>query len=68
MQAGRYERKVAELEDALEERKMCLQQKWEHAALRTKLKELEYSLKMQRKRLSMLVEQVQLQSTFPQAA
>ena len=68
LQAGRYERKVAELEDALEERKMCLQQKWEHAALRTKLKELEYSLKMQRKRLSMLVEQVQLQSTFPQAA
>ncbi|MEH6516013.1 MAG: fatty acid desaturase [Halioglobus sp.] len=68
LQAGRYERKVAELEDALEERKMRLQQKWEHATLRTKLKELEYSLKMQRKRLSLLVEQVQLQSTFPQAA
>ncbi len=68
LQAGRYERKVAELEDALEERKARLQQKWEHAALRTKFKELEYSLKMQRKRVTLLIEQVQLQSAIAQAA
>lgn len=63
LQAERYERKVAELEGAIEERKLALWRKWERAALRTKFKELEYSLKMQRKRLAMLMQQVQ-----PQAA
>ncbi len=73
LQAGRYERKKAELGGALEEKKAefggaleakraHLQAKWENAALRTKLKELEYSLKMQRKRLALLMEQVQLQA------
>ncbi|WP_116366661.1 fatty acid desaturase [Parahaliea mediterranea] len=62
LQAERYERKVAELEGAIEERKAALLKKWEHAALRTKFKELEYSLKMQRKRVAMLVQQVQLQA------
>ena len=73
LQAERYERKKAELGgaigvkrellgDALEEKKQRLQQKWEHLALRTKLKELEYGLKMQRKRLGLLMQQVQLQA------
>jgi stearoyl-CoA desaturase (delta-9 desaturase) len=73
LQAERYERKKAELGGALEEKrekiggalgekKLRLQQKWESAALRTKLKELEYGLKMQRKRLGLLMQQVQLQA------
>ena len=73
LQAERYERKKTELGEALEERreklggalekkKLRLQAKWENAALRTKLKELEYGLKMQRKRLGLLVQQAQLQA------
>ena len=62
LQAGRYGRKKGQLGDALEEKKQVLQQKWEHAALRTRLKALEYSLKMQRKRLELLMQQVQLQA------
>ncbi len=62
LQAERYERKKEQLGDALEARKQRLQNKWETAALRTKLKELEYSLKMQRKRLALLMQQVQLQA------
>lgn len=61
LQAERYERKVAELEGVLEEHKLALLQKWQHVALGTKLRELEYSLKMQRKRLSLLMNQFQLQ-------
>ena len=68
LQTGRYERKVAELEGALEVRKHRLQQSWETAALRTRLKTLEYSLKMQRKRLTLLIEQVQQQAAFAQPA
>jgi stearoyl-CoA desaturase (delta-9 desaturase) len=73
LQAERYERKKAELGDALgeqrdklggalEKKKQRLQAKWETAALRTKLKELEYGLKMQRKRLGLLMQQVQIQA------
>jgi stearoyl-CoA desaturase (delta-9 desaturase) len=73
LQSQRYERKKAELGGALEEhrerlggaleeKKLRLQEKWETAALRTHLKELEYSLKMQRKRLGLLMQQVQLQA------
>jgi len=58
LQAERYERTKEQLSDALEEGKLHLQQKWEHAALLTKLKTLEYSLKMQRKRITLLMEQV----------
>ncbi len=58
LQAERYERTREQLSEALEEGKHHLQQKWENAALLTKLKTLEYSLKMQRKRLSLLMEQV----------
>jgi stearoyl-CoA desaturase (delta-9 desaturase) len=62
LQAERYGRTVEELEDALEERKRALQDKWQRAALRTKLKELEYSLKMQRKRVELLMLQMQAQA------
>ena len=40
----------------------ALAEKWQHAALRTKLKELEYSLKMQRKRIALLMQEAQLQA------
>jgi stearoyl-CoA desaturase (delta-9 desaturase) len=62
LQAKRYERKVAQLEDALENRRQRLQQKWERAAVRTQFRGLEYSLKMQRKRLRLLMQQIQLQA------
>ncbi len=58
LQAERYERTKVQLSGALEDRKHNLQQKWEHAALHSKLKTLEYSLKLQRKRMSLLMEQV----------
>lgn len=62
LQTQRYEAKKAEIGGAISEKRLKLQQKWESAALRTKFKELEYSLKMQRKRLNLLMEQVQLQA------
>ncbi|MEH6580990.1 MAG: fatty acid desaturase [Halioglobus sp.] len=62
LQAQRYERKVALLEGVLEERKQKLQEKWQRAAVHTQFKELEYSLKMQRKRLALLMQQMQLQN------
>ena len=46
-------------EDALAARKAELLKKWEQAAIRTKLRELEYSLKMQRKRVELLLMQAQ---------
>ena len=55
-------RLIEQLGGALGVKKLHLQQKWEHAALRTRLKELEYSLKMQRKRLGLLMQQLQLQT------
>ena len=61
LQTQRYERKKEQLGGALEEGKQQLQQKWENAALRTQFKTLEYTLKMQRKRLSLLMEQLQFQ-------
>jgi len=59
LQSERYERKVSEIEGALEARRLHLLDKWEHAALRSKLRELEYALKNQRKRLGMLLQQMQ---------
>jgi stearoyl-CoA desaturase (delta-9 desaturase) len=59
LQAERYERTKEHLSGALEEGRQQLQQKWENAALHTKLRTLEYALKMQRKRLSLLMEQLQ---------
>jgi stearoyl-CoA desaturase (delta-9 desaturase) len=58
LQAERYERTKGHLSDALYEHKQHFHQKWEAAALVNKLKTLEYGLKMQRKRLTLLMEQV----------
>ena len=58
LQAERYERHVHALEDAIGERRVALQQKWEQAVLRTRLRELEFSLKMQQKRLRLLTAQL----------
>lgn len=60
LQSERYERKVSEIEDALEARRLHMLDKWEHAAVRSKLRELEYALKNQRKRLGMLLQQMQV--------
>jgi stearoyl-CoA desaturase (delta-9 desaturase) len=62
LQTQRYEAKKAEIGGALSERRLRLQRKWENAALRTRFRELEYSLKMQRKRLELLMEQMRLQA------
>ncbi|MDO8861691.1 fatty acid desaturase [Haliea sp. E1-2-M8] len=59
LQSARYDRKVAEFEDALQARRLQMLDKWEHAAVRSKLRELEYALKNQRKRLGMLLRQLQ---------
>ncbi|PLW84060.1 acyl-CoA desaturase [Kineobactrum sediminis] len=61
LQTDRYERKVAELEGVLEIRRQQMLDGWERAALRSKLRELEYSLKNQRKRLGVILQQLQLQ-------
>jgi stearoyl-CoA desaturase (delta-9 desaturase) len=62
LQSERYGRRKEQLGDALEARRQRLQGQWENAALRTKLRELEYSLKMQRKRLGLLMRQIQFQA------
>ena len=59
LQAERYERTVGELEGVLAQKKAVLSVKWQRAALRTRLRELEYSLKMQRKRVELLMLQMQ---------
>jgi stearoyl-CoA desaturase (delta-9 desaturase) len=61
LQAERYERGKEQLGGALEARRQRLYEQWENAALRTKFRELEYSLKMQRKRLGLLMQQIQFQ-------
>ncbi|MDZ7783763.1 MAG: fatty acid desaturase [Halioglobus sp.] len=60
LQAERYERNKERLGDAFVERRQYLQHKWDNAALRTRLKTLEYALKMQRKRLHLLMAQARL--------
>ena len=62
LQAERYEQRRNALEGALSEKRAALQERWENAALRTKLRELEFSLKMQRKRIALLMEQMQVQA------
>ena len=42
---------VQQKRDAFEEKKQELQAKWQHATIRTRFKEMEYMLKMQRKRI-----------------
>ena len=59
LQTARYGRTVGELECALEQKKQALMAKWEQASIRTHLKELEYSLKMQQKRVELLMLQMQ---------
>lgn len=63
LQSERYERRVNALEDAFGERRAALQQRWEQAALRTQLRELEFSLKMQRRRLTLLMQQISCPET-----
>ncbi|MDX2479607.1 MAG: fatty acid desaturase [Desulfuromusa sp.] len=58
LQSERYERTVCELEGALAQKKTALLEKWERAAVRTRLRELEYSLRMQRKRVELLMLQM----------
>lgn len=65
IQSERYERTRDELGDALAEKKTALLEKWERAALGTRLRELEYSLKMQRKRVELLVLQIQAGMAMP---
>lgn len=65
LQSRRMEARVAQFEGALEERRQQLYSRWESAALPSKLKELEYSLKMQRKRLTLLMEQMRQQQMQP---
>jgi len=57
-----YGRRVEELEDALEKKRLRLREKWERAAVHTILRELEYSMKMQRKRVELLLLQMQAQA------
>jgi stearoyl-CoA desaturase (delta-9 desaturase) len=61
LQSERYERRRDQLGDAIEERRHQLQQRWEQAALRSRFRELEYSLRSQRKRLNDLLQQWQMQ-------
>jgi stearoyl-CoA desaturase (delta-9 desaturase) len=63
LQSERYERRVHAIEDAIGEHRAALQQKWEQAALRTRLRELEFSLKMQQKRLGLLMAQLPAMAT-----
>ncbi len=67
LQAERYERRITELGGALEERRQALQQRWESAALRSRLRELEFALKLQRKRIALIIEQAQLQAQLQAA-
>ncbi|GAB5415060.1 MAG: fatty acid desaturase [Congregibacter sp.] len=59
LQAERYERHRDQLEDAFEERRQQLMTRWEQAALVGRFRELEYSLREQRKRVHELVHQWQ---------
>ncbi|MFT7286407.1 MAG: stearoyl-CoA desaturase (delta-9 desaturase) [Halieaceae bacterium] len=61
LQTERYERRREQLGDALEEHRLQLQQRWEQAALRGRFKELEFTLRNQRRRLDELTRQWQLQ-------
>lgn len=58
LQATRYERRLHAIEDAVDEQRLALQQRWERAALRARLRELEETLKLQQKRLGLLLAQL----------
>jgi stearoyl-CoA desaturase (delta-9 desaturase) len=59
LRSQRYEQRKDELGSALAEKRAKLAERWEQAAIRTRLRELEYSLKMQRKRVELLMLQLQ---------
>jgi stearoyl-CoA desaturase (delta-9 desaturase) len=61
LQSERYERHKDQLGDAIEEGRHQLKQRWEQAALRSRFRELEYSLRSQRKRLNELLQQWPMQ-------
>lgn len=61
LQSARYEHHREQIEGAVVERYQQLQHRWEQATLRGQFRELEFSLRVQRKRLQMLVSQWQLQ-------
>ncbi|MFT4767132.1 MAG: stearoyl-CoA desaturase (delta-9 desaturase) [Glaciecola sp.] len=61
LQSERYERHRDQFEGAMAERYQQLHDRWEQAALRSQFRELEFSLRGQRKRLQMLINQWQLQ-------
>lgn len=61
LQADRYERRKDQLGDALEERRQLIMNRWEQAALRSRFRALEFSLRDQRRRLNKLVSQWSLQ-------
>ncbi|EAQ97215.2 Fatty-acid desaturase [Congregibacter litoralis KT71] len=60
LQSARYERHREQLEGAVAERYQQLQDRWEQAKLRSQFRELEFSLRVQRKRVQALVNQWQL--------
>lgn len=62
LQSQWYEGKKTALGDALGEHKQKLQDSWEKTALRTRIKEIEHSLGMQRKRLELLMAQMRVQA------
>ncbi|MDP2228656.1 MAG: fatty acid desaturase, partial [Moraxellaceae bacterium] len=49
------------------EKKASLQQKWEEASFSTRFKEIEYRLKMQRKRMQLLLDQAKMAARSPAA-
>jgi stearoyl-CoA desaturase (delta-9 desaturase) len=61
LQTQRYERRRGQLGDALEERRQLLHARWEQATLRSRLRELEFSLRDQRRRLNGLLAQWSMQ-------
>ena len=62
LQSQRYEQRKGELGSALAEKRAHIARRWEQVAVRTRLRELEYSLKMQRKRVEFLLMQLQAQA------
>lgn len=61
LQAERYEKHRHQLGDALEEGRQNLLSRWEQARVGSRLRELEYSLRAQRRRVDELIQQWQLQ-------
>ncbi|MEO0438654.1 MAG: fatty acid desaturase [Pseudomonadota bacterium] len=57
LQSERYERKREQLGGAIEEQRQHLQERWEQARLVSSIKELDYAMRAQRKRLDALIEQ-----------